>query len=813
MEFVVFILCAVILVVLLNNAARQRRLLHSLVDNISELNREIARLRKEVFTSTKTEVRGVSDQSTAAVGPAFEPTPVPREEAKPLVVPQVPEVSSEPVIEPSAPGLEMASQDPLPAQPAYQSQAPTIEAEPTLGWMQRFLQNNPDLEKFIGENLINKIGIAVLVLGISFFVKYAIDKEWINEVGRVCIGLGCGALLIGLAHFLRLNYKAFSSVLAGGGLAIFYFTIAFAFHQYALISQTAAFVLMSVITLFAVILALLYDKVELAAIAAIGGFITPFLVSTGSGNYVVLFSYLVILNTGMVLVSYFKRWALINVLSLFFTIIITAGWIIASHKKTYLPSDYLVVFWFVVLYYALFVAMALVNQVRNKTAFKPFDFTLLLLINASFFSAGILLLKFYAGERYLGLFTLVQGSFNLSIAYWYFKKPDSDKRLLYLLIGLTLTLLSLTIPVQLQGHTITLFWCAEFVLLYWLWQRSGINLFRIASLIILGASGVSLLGDWLMVSEQVRQTHPGQLPLLYNDLKGLATNLTAVAAFSALYFLMRKEAGSGNYLLDIPMRYAMRFSLMMAVGLLYLTCLFGINLAFREFSSFAIPNVYHRIITSVFVLAVGFIFAKDRRNRTSWLQVLMLFAVFLYYVVSIGQVFRLRNFVLNGNAGYLHVVAHWISDLLLFYLVYRIIQLVRERKDVFHQYLTVLTWLISASIVMIISFEGLHLVVLAGYSGSNTPVLTKAYQKAGLTILFAVCSFVMMWVGMKNRFKPLRIISLSLFALSLVKLFLVDIRGISEGGKIAAFILLGVLLLVVSFMYQKLKKIIIDDKE
>jgi uncharacterized membrane protein len=51
-----------------------------------------------------------------------------------------------------------------------------------------------------------------------------------------------------------------------------------------------------------------------------------------------------------------------------------------------------------------------------------------------------------------------------------------------------------------------------------------------------------------------------------------------------------------------------------------------------------------------------------------------------------------------------------------------------------------------------------------------------------------------------------------LFTLVLIKLFVFDIRGVSEGGKIAAFISLGVLLLVVSFMYQKLKKIIIDDR-
>src|SRR5207247_885824 len=82
-----------------------------------------------------------------------------------------------------------------------------------------FFESHPDLEKFIGENLINKIGIAILVLGIGFFVKYAIDKNWINEFGRVAIGILAGGILIGIAHYMRKGFKAFSSVLVGGGLS------------------------------------------------------------------------------------------------------------------------------------------------------------------------------------------------------------------------------------------------------------------------------------------------------------------------------------------------------------------------------------------------------------------------------------------------------------------------------------------------------------------------------------------------------------------------------------------------------------------
>ena len=50
------------------------------------------------------------------------------------------------------------------------------EAQPKLSFFERY----PDLEKFIGENLVNKIGIAILVLAIGFFVKYAIDNNWVG---------------------------------------------------------------------------------------------------------------------------------------------------------------------------------------------------------------------------------------------------------------------------------------------------------------------------------------------------------------------------------------------------------------------------------------------------------------------------------------------------------------------------------------------------------------------------------------------------------------------------------------------------------
>ena len=95
-------------------------------------------------------------------------------------------------------------------------------------------------------------------------------------------------------------------------------------------------------------------------------------------------------------------------------------------------------------------------------------------------------------------------------------------------------------------------------------------------------------------------------------------------------------------------------------------------------------------------------------------------------------------------------------------------------------------------------------------SGSEESLLFT--QKVGYAILWTLSSFALMLWGMKKKIKILRIASLILFAITIIKLFAYDISNISEGGKIIAFTLLGALLLIISFMYQKLKKMVIDDE-
>ena len=748
------------------------------------------------------------------------PTPeTPKPAEKPVSpVPPVPPVVRPTPVEPTLPELqpvfpEATAEEPIRKRTYIeelherQTRAavePPKPAIPQESWWDKWVRNNPDLEKFIGENLANKIGIAVLVLGIGFFVKYAIDKDWIKEGGRIAIGLICGGILVGIAHYMRNTYRSFSSVLVGGGLCVFYFTIAFAYQEYGMMPQAVAFGSMVIITAFAVALALLYNRLEIAVLATIGGFVTPFLVSNGSANYVALFTYLAILNTGLLVLAYFKRWPSINIIALFFTVIIFGSWLgIYGDTPGFSNKG---AFFFATLFYALFIATNTLNNLREKRVFSAFDFGILFSINALYYSAGILILKDIDGGVYKGLFTAILGVLNLTMAYLLFKNKRADKNFIYLLIGLTLTYISLAAPVQLNGNSITLFWASECVVLYWLYRRSGIALLKVASLIISGLAFVSLMMD-------LEKLYGGSvlLPVITN--RAFITTIVVAVAYGLLYTQVKKQ-GEKDYFTGLPSKTITTVLLVLTTGLLYAAGALEIWFQlWQRMPGTGAVFIYLQLYTYCFALALLLLVLPRFTTNQFVLRNTILsacFALYLLYISAIGQ--AAETALAQGTTGLF--AGHWLADIALLALAFNAVQYVRKNNLALAGFLSAFTWIISIALLIFISVEVYYLFLWAGYNGTPQSIerYKIIYNKAGITITWAVVSFTFMWLGMQYRYKPLRVISLSLFLLALIKLFLWDIRNIGEGGKIAAFIALGVLLLIISFMYQRLKKLFANDE-
>ena len=669
-----------------------------------------------------------------------------------------------------------------------------------------FFERNPDLEKFIGENLVSKIGIAILVLAIAYFVKYAIDSEWIGTVGRVAIGVACGGILIFLAHRLRAGYHAFSSVLAGGGLAVLYFTITLAFQQYHLFSQTVAFAITIVITLFAVLLALLYNRQELAVIALTGGFMAPFLVSTGSGNYITLFVYLIVLNTGLLIVAYRKAWRVVNTTAFVFTVILFASWLYS------LPYDekratYTNAFVFATIFYLLFLVINIANNIKENKRFLPFDFSILLLNTGLFFSAGLYCLHGMKADAYNGLFSAVMGVFNLGLSYFLFRKQNLDKNILYLLIGITLTFVSLTAPLQLHGHFITLFWASEAVLLAWLYLKSKISILQYASLIIYVCMLLSLLGDWNNVYNvlAIFSNYKPAVPIILN--RGLITSVYTATSSYFLYYLLYKNKSRLLFVNASFFRIA-------ALIILFISGNIEISYQFNYYyPSSNIALLYQELYSFGFVLILLFVNEKIKKTAVSQkaqITLLISFAV-VYFLLLPSTIDVLQTLLaqLYKTPVYLFT-AHWLVAVLAAFILYRLIRAASvENKGQNKK----LAWLLSLAVVVFLSAETYLIMLQLFYTNTQgEELINRVFIKAVLPVLWGLCSFAFMWLGMKHKYKTLRIISLSLFSFTLLKLFLYDISNIPVAGKIIAFFCLGVLLLIISFMYQRLKKIIIEDE-
>jgi uncharacterized membrane protein len=668
-----------------------------------------------------------------------------------------------------------------------------------------FFERNPDLEKFIGENLANKIGIGILVLGIGFFVKFAIDKEWINVYGRVFIGILCGGILVGLAHKLRKAFTAFSSVLVGGGIAVLYLTITIAFHEYQIIGQTAAFLIMVFITSFTILLSISYNRIELAILAILGGFGSPFMVSTGEGNYIVLFTYILILDAGMLILAYFKKWHPVNIIAYAFTILLFGSWLTTKLDGT--NGEMIVgALIFATLFYFIFFAMNIANNLKERASFKALEISLLLSNTFLYYAAGMFILNTESVGIFKGLFTAFIGIFNFIFAFLLFRNTRVDRNLVFMLIGLVLTFISLAAPIQLEGNYITLFWAAETVLLLWLSQHSGIRLMKIASVVVMGLMWISLAMDW----RNIYLTTDTHLTVIFN--KGYITSLVALISICITFYLVKFEKQTDQQYLQ-SFKWILTFA---GVLVLYLSTFLELNHQIGFYiDDPSARNIIIGTFNMLFILAI--VLAEKRLDIPEKLKLLFggwgVVAIVVYLLMYHSEIISARNGYLVGESSFLGFGFHYLLVGLLVVIAAWSVNRFRSMKE-FNEYsYNIYSWFFVFFFLFLASAELDHTILLTlNTDAESIHPLIEQNHKIGYPILWGVASFILIAVGLKQKRRHLRIISLTLFLVTLLKLFLVDIRGISEGGKIAAFISLGIMLLIVSFMYQRLKKFLLADE-
>jgi uncharacterized membrane protein len=377
-------------------------------------------------------------------------------------------VPASPSVSATAPVVPLLGSDNL-STPALAGEGLAASTEPPpLGATRTPESFQESLESKIGGNLLNKIGMAAIILGMAYFLKYAIDNEWIGEAGRVMVGVLTGLGFVAWGEWLhRKEMRGYAVTILGGGVAILYFSIFAAFSFYHLVDQIPALLLMLLITVATVVMSVRYDSKTIAIFATVGGFMTPALLSTGRDNQNGLFTYVLLLDLGVLTLAYFKNWRVLNLLAFLFTQLMFAGWSWNFYNTTKLWQTE---FWLSV-FFLLFAVMSFLYNVthRQKTTFR--DLSLITLNGACYFLWTYALLESqYAG--YLGFYAVLMAAVYVALGSVAYRQAQEDSYLFLVFLGLGLTCLTVAIPMQLKQNWITAGWSVEAAVLTWV----GFNL-------------------------------------------------------------------------------------------------------------------------------------------------------------------------------------------------------------------------------------------------------------------------------------------------------------------------------------------------
>jgi uncharacterized membrane protein len=175
--------------------------------------------------------------------------------------------------------------------------APPPAIEPLrVGWEQR-----------LGGRAFLWIGAITLALAAIFLVRYSIEEGYLSPEVRVILAALFGFALIGSAEKLRGRDERVAQALAAAGVAALYGALFAAVALYEMISKVAAGGGAAALTAFAIAVSLRHG-ILVAALAFVGGFLSPAIIGSDTPNTPVLFGYLLAIAAGTLGVIRARGW-------------------------------------------------------------------------------------------------------------------------------------------------------------------------------------------------------------------------------------------------------------------------------------------------------------------------------------------------------------------------------------------------------------------------------------------------------------------------------------------------------------------------
>jgi len=774
--------------------------LESLMRRQDDFSREINQLKVEI-----NKLKGIEEVQTPPIKSDVNKT--------------VPHTSINIKSEKLKPYFEPHSKEPLNITPPKQSILPK----------KKKTKARPKLEKFIGENLINKIGIVIIIIGVGIGSKYSIEHNLVNPLTRIVLGYLVGVSLIVFGIKLKKKYKNYSAVLVSGAMTIMYFVTYMAYSFYDLIPQEMTFALMLIFTAFTIVSALHYDKQIIAHIGLVGAYSVPFLLSNGSGKIAFFFSYITVINIGILIIAFKKYWKVLNYSSFGLTWLIYVSWYAFDYqadKYLALASTFLIIFF--IISYLTFLAYKLLH----KEKFVAADVILLFSNSFIFYGIGYAMFKHHAiGKHLLGVFTLCNAAIHFVVSTIILRLKLADRNLFYLIIVLVLTFITIAIPVQLDGNWVTLLWAVEGALLFWIGRTKNVAIFEKLSYLLMLLAFFSISQDWISAyNHYVPEKPETRVTPLFNV--NFLSSVLFIIAFGVINLVNYNKKYTSAFISEKELSKVISFSL---TAILLFTMYFALRIEIINYWNQLFKDAIITLTTEDQKYPIIHKNHDLNRFKTIWIINYSLLFVSLLAVVNMSRLKNTKLGLINLGLMALALVMfltqglYILSELRESYLEQSLSQYFK--RTVFNCNIRYISYALVA-LTLVCSYQliqqkfiqkdfrlsfdfALYLSVLWMSSSElihwmDITELTHAY-KLGLSILWGLYSLCLIALGIWKKKKVLRIGALALFGFTLLKLFFYDISHLDTIAKTIVFVSLGALLLIISFLYNKYKHIISNE--
>ena len=216
-----------------------------------------------------------------------------------------------------------------------------------------------------------RIGVALIVGALIYFVKLSIDRGWMGPTGRVAATLFWGMVgCVGGSWLVKKEkYSLLGHAIAALGVVALYLGFGLGhrfFDPPVIASPVFAFAALAGVTLFAGVMAVYLRSPHIAVMGLVGGYLVPVIAGRDSGFPLWLDAYLLVLNLGAFYVARKRLWSALDFLASMLAVLMCFVWS-ASHPNSGGQSAVLVNLAFLSAVHALYMTGVIVgSKTRGK---------------------------------------------------------------------------------------------------------------------------------------------------------------------------------------------------------------------------------------------------------------------------------------------------------------------------------------------------------------------------------------------------------------------------------------------------------------